>query len=224
MIIWKEIDTVLLDMDGTLLDLHFDNYFWQEYLPLKWGEKNNMAVDAAKEALMPGFYQWAGTLAFYCLDHWSEQLDMDIITLKADIGHLIKERPAALEFLQFLSDIGKQKALVTNAHVSLIDMKFSCTAIGNHFEHVFCSHDFGFPKEDIQFWEALQSQYSFDPSRTLLVDDNISVLHSAQKYGIGFLLSIAQPDSSKPAREESDFPAIKSFMDLIVRSEEGQPG
>ena len=219
MIIWKEIDTVLLDMDGTLLDLHFDNYFWHEYLPLKWGQKNDMDIKAAREALMPGFYEWAGTLAWYCLDHWSDHLDMDILTLKQDLGHLIKERPAALDFLQYLSDTGKQKVLVTNAHEGLIDMKFRCTAIGDHFEHVYCSHQFGFPKEDVQFWEALQEAFSFDPSRTLLVDDNISVLHSAQKYGIAHLLSIAQPDMMKPPRPESDFPAVDSFLDLMVRGE-----
>jgi 5'-nucleotidase len=206
-------------MDGTLLDLHFDNYFWHEYLPQKWGEKNNLAIDAAKQALMPGFYQWAGTLTWYCLDHWSDQLDMDILTLKADLGHMIRERPAALEFLQYLSDIGKQKALVTNAHEGLIEMKFRCTTIGDYFDHVFCSHQFGFPKEDVQFWERLQESFPFDPARTLLVDDNINVLHSAQKYGISHLLSIAQPDSKKPAREETDFPAIASFVDLMVRGE-----
>ena len=27
---WRDIDTVLLDMDGTLLDLHYDNHFWLE--------------------------------------------------------------------------------------------------------------------------------------------------------------------------------------------------
>ena len=30
---WTSIDTVLLDMDGTLLDLRFDNWFWQEHVP-----------------------------------------------------------------------------------------------------------------------------------------------------------------------------------------------
>ncbi|MGK0298397.1 MAG: HAD superfamily hydrolase (TIGR01509 family) [Gammaproteobacteria bacterium] len=219
MIIWKEIDTVLLDMDGTLLDLHFDNYFWKEYLPQKWGERNNLDIDTAKEALMPGFYQWAGTLAWYDLDHWSDHLGMDILTLKADLGHMIKERPAALEFLQFLIDSGKQIALVTNAHQGLIDMKFNCTKLGDYFDDVFCSHAFGFPKEDVQFWEAFRLQYSFDPSRTLFIDDNISVLHSAQKYGIQYLLSIAKPDSTKPNQEQDDFPAIESFMDLISLSE-----
>lgn len=217
MIIWKEIDTVLLDMDGTLLDLHFDNYFWQEYLPQKWAEEKNLSLEQAKEALMPGFYRWAGTLSWYCLDHWSEHLGMDILKLKKDIGHLISERPFALEFLRFLSETGKQIALVTNAHAGLIDMKFSCTGIGDFFEHIFCAHDFGFPKEDVEFWNVLKSKFHFVPSRTMLVDDNLNVLHSARKYGIKHLLSIAQPDSHKPPRTITDFPVLDSFEDIMGR-------
>ena len=36
---WSGIDTILLDMDGTLLDLHYDNHFWQVYVPEKFAEK-----------------------------------------------------------------------------------------------------------------------------------------------------------------------------------------
>lgn len=215
MIIWKEIDTVLLDMDGTLLDLHFDNYFWHDYLPKKWGETNNLDLEAARAALMPGFYEWAGTLSWYCLDHWSDHLGMDILKLKEDVGHLIKERPGTLELLQFLSDINMRKAIVTNAHAGLISMKFNVTSIGDYFDDVFCSHDFGFPKEDPEFWSELQKTYPYDPNKTLLIDDNISVLHSAKKFGIKHLLSIAQPDLSKPFRIENDFPMIESFLHLI---------
>ena len=38
MIDWDDIDTVLLDMDGTLLDLHFDNFFWMHYMPRRYAE------------------------------------------------------------------------------------------------------------------------------------------------------------------------------------------
>ncbi|MEC8348362.1 MAG: haloacid dehalogenase, partial [Pseudomonadota bacterium] len=27
---WQNIDTVLLDVDGTLLDLHYDNFVWDQ--------------------------------------------------------------------------------------------------------------------------------------------------------------------------------------------------
>ena len=33
MLPWFEIDTVMFDMDGTLLDLHFDNFFWLKLVP-----------------------------------------------------------------------------------------------------------------------------------------------------------------------------------------------
>jgi HAD superfamily hydrolase (TIGR01509 family) len=216
MIIWNEIDTVLLDMDGTLLDLHFDNYFWQEYLPLKWAELNNMDIGTAKSTLMPGFSSREGTLSWYCLDHWSAHLGIDILKLKEDVGHLICERPSALEFLGYLAAAGKQKALVTNAHQNLIEMKFNCTALGQHLDHVFCAHHFGFPKEDLKFWDELQAVFPFNPERTLLIDDNHSVLNSAKSYGIKHLLTIAQPDSRQPRRVGGEFVAIDSFLDISV--------
>ena len=73
MINWNEIETVLLDMDGTLLDLHFDDYFWQIQLPLKWGELNGWDSETAMSKLIPIFQGTRGTLPWYCLDTWSEK-------------------------------------------------------------------------------------------------------------------------------------------------------
>ncbi len=214
MIIWNDIDTVLLDMDGTLLDLNFDNHFWQEYLPQKWGEAHGIDAAEAKRRLWPRFLDSQGTLSWYCLDYWSEQLGIDILTLKADVEHLIRERPFALEFLQYLTDTNKKKALVTNAHLDLIDMKFSRTGLGRYLQDIFCSHQIGFPKEEVEFWQHLEARYPFDPERTLLIDDNLSVLKSARDYGIRHLLTIAQPDSSKPVRKNDEFVAVDCFSML----------
>ena len=51
MIDWDSIDTVLLDMDGTLLDLHFDNYFWTEHLPDIYSRKHQLDETITIEAL-----------------------------------------------------------------------------------------------------------------------------------------------------------------------------
>ena len=40
-IAWQDVDTVLLDMDGTLLDLAFDNYFLAKSWCLKHGARKN---------------------------------------------------------------------------------------------------------------------------------------------------------------------------------------
>ena len=40
---WENIETVLLDMDGTLLDLHFDNHFWLQHVPVCYAEKHGLS-------------------------------------------------------------------------------------------------------------------------------------------------------------------------------------
>ena len=52
---WTAIDTVLLDMDGTLLDLRFDNWFWQEHVPSLWGRERGLSADQALAQLTPRF-------------------------------------------------------------------------------------------------------------------------------------------------------------------------
>jgi HAD superfamily hydrolase (TIGR01509 family) len=218
MINWYEIDTVLLDMDGTLLDLYFDNYFWQEFLPMKWGQLNGLDPSSAKSRLLPHFRQIEGTLSWYCLDYWTDYLNMDILTLNLEIEHLIKTRPHVDEFLEYVAGTGKPMALVTNAHGRLIELKFRNTGIGVYFDYVFCAHEFGVAKEESGFWAELQRRFPFNPNRTLLIDDNLSVLGSARDYGIRHLLAIAQPDSSMPARDIPDFRAVNSFRDLFQES------
>ncbi|MBU1436170.1 MAG: HAD family hydrolase, partial [Gammaproteobacteria bacterium] len=67
MLNWADIDTVLLDMDGTLLDLHFDNYFWLEHLPARWSEITGISVSEAKTQLQAEYAVLQGKLEWYCL-------------------------------------------------------------------------------------------------------------------------------------------------------------
>ena len=79
---WSAIDTVLLDMDGTLLDLGFDNWFWQEHLPREFAAARGLGLAAARAELEPRFRALAGTMEWYCIDHWSRELCLDIAALK----------------------------------------------------------------------------------------------------------------------------------------------
>jgi putative hydrolase of the HAD superfamily len=208
-------DTVLLDMDGTLLDLNFDNHFWLEFVPQKYAQKHQLSIAEAKQQLVPQFKTMEGKLEWYCLDYWSKELQLDIASLKAEIAGLIAVLPHVMDFLDALKASGRQVLLVTNAHRNSLDLKMEKTCLQPFFDAIVCAHDFGLAKEQPGFWQLLQQQYLFDKQRTLLVDDSLAVLNSAKQFGIVHLLTISKPDSQRPVKTISQYPAIEDFRQLM---------
>ncbi len=212
---WNNVDTVLLDMDGTLLDLYFDNHFWIEYLPRCYAQRHGVHEEHARVHLAEIFAAQRGTLNWYCVDYWSQQLQLDIGELKREIRHLIAIRPHVEDFLQRLHDSPRQVWLVTNAHRKSLDIKIARTGIDRWFDRVISSHDYASPKESAEFWQRLRAEHPFDPERTLFIDDSASVLHAAQRFGIRYLLTLLQPDSRQAHREQTEFPGILHFDEIM---------
>lgn len=215
MVDWSSIDTVLLDMDGTLLDLHFDNFFWQEHLPRLYAEKHSISAAESNARLHGEFSAEQGTLQWYCLDHWSQRLGMDIAALKREVQHMIRIRPFVLEFLANLRRSERDVVMVTNAHRKTLEIKMDNVTLTHWFDRVVSSHDLQAPKEEQQFWHSLQQLHPFDPARTLLIDDTEQVLASAQQYGIAHLLTLLQPDSQRQKRIETRFRGIHHFDEIM---------
>lgn len=212
---WNAIDTVLLDMDGTLLDLNFDNHFWQQHLPRRFAEHHGRDHEEVCQELKAQFKRHEGTLPWYSVDFWSDQLAIDLMLLKEEIAHLIDIHPGVLEFLAAARGGGKRLLLVTNAHHKSLDLKMQRTGLAMHFDAMVTSHELGLPKEDVAFWDKLRAVQHFDPARTLLVDDTLSVLDSAHAYGIAELRTICRPDTCQPERDNMRYAALKSFLDLL---------
>lgn len=215
MLDWTDIDTVLLDMDGTLLDLHYDNHFWMEVLPRAYAQAHDISEMQAQQHLMENFDAARGSLPWYCLDHWSAQLQLDIPALKRELRHMIRVRPYALEFLRWLHVSDMQVLLVTNAHPETLRIKMGQVDITPWFDRIVVSHDLEAPKEQQDFWHRLQDLHAFDPARTLLIDDTESVLQAAQTYGIRHLLTLLQPDSTQQKRVDTHFPGIHHFDEIM---------
>lgn len=211
MLDWNAIDTVLLDLDGTLLDLHFDTYFWLEHLPARYAEHHGLEAEDVRQQLIKRIMKERGTLNWYCVDFWTAEFNIDIAALKREISHKVAYRPQVKAFLQALKDHQKRVVIVTNAHQKSLDIKFEKTGINGLVDRVITSHDFKRPKEDNSFWGLLQEEEPFDPDRTLFIDDNLQVLTSAQNYGIRWLLTIAQPDSQKPKNLHEKFVGVDDF-------------
>jgi len=212
---WTDIDTVLLDMDGTLLDRHFDDHFWLEHVPGRYAVKNGLSLDRAKEYLYGLFRSQENTLNWTDLDYWSERLGLDIPRLKREVDHLIAVHPFVVEFLLFLRHHGKQVHLVTNAHSKTLDLKMHKTRLGPYFTGIVSAHDIGLPKEDFGFWAKLRDRVPYEPDRTLLGEDSEANLATARAYGIRYLVYVSRFSSSIPPTASQRYPSIHYFNQLI---------
>lgn len=209
-----QCDTLMLDMDGTVLDLAFDNYMWLEHVPARYAEVRAIHPDEARTSLYAKFREMQGRLEWYCLDHWSELLGLDIALLHREQNHRIAYLPGAEDFLARIRERDLRVLLVTNSHGETLSIKDEVTGVTRHFDAVYSSHTFGAPKESRDFWQALRNAEDFDPARTLFIDDTATVLESAAGFGIGLLLEIMQPDSSRPSRQSQRFSAIDGLRSL----------
>ncbi|MDD3618074.1 MAG: HAD hydrolase-like protein [Desulfobulbaceae bacterium] len=216
---WSKIDTVLLDMDGTLLDKHFDDYFWEQYVPEHYSLEHDLTVEEARKELLRRYRQVEDTLEWTDLDYWSVQLGLDLPDLKARLAHLIDVHPFVVDFLRFCRGRGKHIHLVTNAHWKTLGIKLAKTEIGSLFDRIVCAEEVGLAKEEVLFWQRLEEMLKFDRTRTLLADDTEKVLFAADRHGIAQLIFVARPSSRKPLTFSRRYPSIEYFIELIPESE-----
>lgn len=215
MLNWSKISTVLLDMDGTILDLHFDNHFWLHHLPLRYSESAKISFEQAKENLAIHYEKVAGTIDWYCLDYWAEQTNLPIQALKREVQHLISLRSDAQEFMLALRESGREIIMVTNAHPDSLLLKIERTQLDKYFDVLYSTHEFGVTKESQLLWKRLQEKQGFILANTLFVDDSINILESAERYGIAHLLAVENPDSKKASRIINNYPSTSDFRTLI---------
>lgn len=212
---WNRIDHVLLDLDGTLLDLDFDNHFWQSLVPQHWGAVRGLDLPTAQALLKPRFAACRGTLPWYSTDHWSRELGLDIAALKRQDAERIRWLPGAQRFLAAARARAKRLVLLTNAHPDALAIKHECTGVLDRFDASFSSHEFGAPKEDPRFWQAFARAERYEPARSLFVDDSATVLAAARDAGIGLIRAVRRPDSKREARVHGEFTSVDALVELL---------
>lgn len=214
----KEISDILLDMDGTLLDKYFDDFFWQHLLPEKYAEKNDITFGMAKNKLFREYKKHEATLNWTDIDFWSREVDIDIPALKEQIKHLIEVHPHVEDFLKMLKQHKKNVFLVTNAHYKVLDIKLKKTRLGKYFKAAITSFELGYPKEQIEFWEKLQTRIGFDKEKTLFIDDKEAILKTAHAFGIKHLLykTFASSKSKRSTLKAVRFPVIEDYRQLMI--------
>lgn len=212
---WDALDTVLLDLDGTLLDLSFDNRFWGQLVPQAYGRLHGMSEAEAYAAIRPRFEACEGTLDWYSIDYWTRELGLDIRAMKrADAGS-IRWLPGAREFLAAVRARGKRLVLLTDSHPATLAIKDAAAGVSPFFDAVYSSGTLGAPKQVARFWEVLQEHHPFDVRRAMFVDDSPLVVRAAHAAGVAFIYAIRRPDTtSQVMREHRGFTVIDTIEGL----------
>jgi 5'-nucleotidase len=211
----QDIKTLILDLDGTLLDLSFDNYFWLEHIPNVYAKKNNISRQQAKVKLNNLYQKYSGTLSWYCLDFWQNNINLNIRSLKKNCQDKIRIRDGILPFLKTIKKQNITVILATNAHPFSLEIKMNKTKLDMYFDHKQSSHLFGSPKEEIVFWQKLHKKYNFNLANTLFIDDNENILNTAYQFGIKYNIGVSTPDSTQPAIKFANFQALANLCTIL---------
>lgn len=217
---WRSIDDVLLDMDGTLLDLHYDATFWLNNVHSIVANLTGEPEHAIQERFRRELKKHEGTLAWYCTDYWADFFGIDLIEAKQQLAHLIRFRPHAEQFLQALNSLPLRTLIATNAHPDVIQLKLNVVPLADMVDGIVSSHQYGVAKEHPDFWRALFDEYAINPDRALFMDDSPKVLDAADRAGVREVVEIRHPNLSEPPRttwrqgiDDFDvlFPGLEAF-------------
>jgi putative hydrolase of the HAD superfamily len=211
---WPAIDTVLLDLDGTLLDQAYDNHIWRDLVPQRFAVAQSMDLHAAYAEIARRFAERSGTLDWYCIEYWSRTLGIDIGALHREVRSHVAWLPGAREFLVRMRESGKRLVLLTNSHPIALAVKHEESGVLDYLDAAVTSHDFGAPKEHAQFWTAARERFAYDPSRSLFADDNSKMLEAARTAGIRWVYGVRHWDTKGSRREHMDHPAVDAVSDL----------
>jgi len=203
-------------MDGTLLDRHFDNFFFEEELPRRYARMHGLPFEDARERLLVLYRAVEGELDWTDLHYWTRTLDIDVVALTKEFDHLIEFLPDALDFLRHLRTLGKCVHLVTNAHATGVEIKMARTGLDRHVDRIVTAFDVGFLKMRSEFWPQCQHLLGFDPARSLYIDDDEGCLAAAELHGIAHIFHSSKSSSHLPPQPSSRFRSIESFHAIMT--------
>ena len=138
-------------MDGTILDLNYDNHVWNQALPSAYAEKHSINEEAARSKLIGHMQEIHGTIDFYSFPYWAQYTGLDITALHRGFTELIQFRPGAMAFLKWAKTKKKETIIATNAHPESIQIKNEVSALSSHVNHITSSINMDTQKKLLNF-------------------------------------------------------------------------
>ncbi|OYT21795.1 MAG: haloacid dehalogenase [Nitrospira sp. UW-LDO-01] len=212
---WSQIDDVLLDMDGTLLDRHFDNFFFEEELPRRYAALHRLSFEESRTRLMAMYRSVEGELAWTDLNYWTRRVGIDVVAMHKELDHMIGFLPGAEEFLRHLQQLGKRVTIITNAHSTGVSVKISKTGLDRYVDRIVDAFEVGYLKMRPEYWPNCQRLLGFDPKRSLFMDDDEGCLTAARAFGLAHLVHSAKSSSQLPPAPLPQFFSVTGFTPLL---------
>ncbi|MCH1416878.1 MAG: HAD-IA family hydrolase [Gammaproteobacteria bacterium] len=183
--ILKDIECMLVDMDGVILDNTYDNNFWQNQIPGVISKNKNISFEDAKRLAVQIFNYKKNTKDWYDVDYWSNMLNVDIEAEKRSSISFdrIQLYEGVTKTLNKLKD-NFRLILITNAHRKTLNIKLEKYDLSPYFENMICAHELHYVKENIQLWYMLKSRFKLDYTKTLLIEDTINNIKVGLSAGI----------------------------------------
>lgn len=219
---YSEKPTIIFDMDGTLLDLAYDDFIWNHQLPIRHAAMHGCTLEQSTESLFQFYQEHNHTLNWYSTRFWSSKVGVDTLALQHEFKHKVALRSGCIALLDYLKANGYACWIATNADCEGLKFKLEHTQIADYFDVIISSESIGYAKESIEFWQKLHALHPFQEKSAYFIDDTEKVLKGAEKFGIENLITIAQPSSKGNIRTESSYPILQDLTDLIVMLEQAE--
>ena len=168
---------VSLDLDGTIVNRDYVDYFWLELVPTLYSERHGLNLEDAKREVQRQYDEIGPKdLRWYNPEYWFQRFGLDSGMLSwalEEAGRFVKPYRDALEFIEAVKG-EVQLVLSTSASCEFIKLVFArVPELEQAFAHVFSStSDFSLPGKPPEFYKAILKQLGAEPSEIIHAGDD----------------------------------------------------
>lgn len=174
------------DLQGTLSDSRFSDYYWMEIIPKKYAEKFHVSIDDAKEILKNKFKEYGVYHILYYDDkYWEQYLDF---STKIELERSLVKPRINQELYDFISKIKLPKIIISTTTNLFIN--FELQEKINTFDKIYsCVDSFKIGGKTKEVYEKICQELNSNPSEILHVGDNKKMdIDHAKEAGINTIL------------------------------------